>query len=277
MGIITTQKIASFYDRFKDVDITFTKEVIQVIGLISQEVYLKCGGDFWPCIIYSTSFQGAKIIANVKTNLTMKLEETNNSVSLRFCFKSLDGAGPVTFFVASRSIGYAPYEKATDVAIFTLQFTQRPPDDLIGIMGRILEANFNFVERKEDRISISLDSQRKMRILPKDCAVFIEGVPRHCILRDVSFYGAKLIMVGVAKFLVNKDIALRVDFDEPRESFLIRGRFINSETVEGRKDLVALEVQFTENLVPLGYKIRINEYLGLVHLEVSPPVDSNAN
>ncbi|MDR1466547.1 MAG: PilZ domain-containing protein [Treponema sp.] len=277
MGIITTQKIVSFYDRFKDIDITFTKEVIQVTGLVTQEVYLKCGGDFWPCIIYSTSFQGAKVIANVKSNLTAKLEEVNNSVSLRFCFKSPEGNNPVAFFVASRSMGYAPYGKATDAAIFTLQFTQRPPDDLIMIMGRILEANFNFAKRKEDRIIINLDSQRKMRILPKECAIFIEGVPRHCILRDVSFSGAKVIMMGVAKFLVNKDIALRVDFDEPRESFLIRGRFVRSEMVEGRKDLVALGIQFTESLVPMGYKIRTNEYLGLVHLEVSPPMDPNAN
>jgi hypothetical protein len=68
-------------------------------------------------------------------------------------------------------------------------------------------------------------------------------------------------MMGVAKFLVNKDVALRVDFDEPRESFLIRGTFIRSEMVEGRKDLVALAMEFTEKLVPMGFKIRINEYL----------------
>ncbi|MDR0410852.1 MAG: PilZ domain-containing protein [Treponema sp.] len=271
MAIMTAQKTSSFYDRFKDIDVTFTKDIIQVTGLITQEIYLKCGGDLWPCIIYSASFQGAKIIANTKTNLIAKLEAANNSVSLRFCFKSPDGNNPVIFFVTSRSLGYAPYGKADDVAIFTIQFTQRPPDDLIGIMGRILDANFNFAKRKENRIIITQDSQRKMHVLPRECAVFIESVPRHCILRDVSFSGAKLIMMGVAKFLVNKDIALRVDFDEPRESFLIRGRFVRSEMVEGRKDLVALGIQFVEDLVPIGYKIRINEYLEMVHLEVPDP------
>ncbi|MDR0643999.1 MAG: PilZ domain-containing protein [Treponema sp.] len=276
MAIITAQKTASFYDRFKDIDVTFTKEIIQVTGLITPDVYLKCGGDFWPCIIYSTSFQGAKVIANIKTNLPAKLELANNTVSLRFCFRSPDGGSPFTFFVASRSVGYASYGESKDVAIFTLQFTQRPPDDLIGIMGRILEANFNFAKRRADRIAISLDSQRKMHILPKECAVFIEGVPRHCILRDVSFSGAKFIMMGVARFLMNKDVALRVDFDEPRESFLIRGKFIRSEIVEGRKELVALAIQFIEDLIPMGYKVRINEYLESVHLEVPPPPDPNA-
>jgi len=52
-----------------------------------------------------------------------------------------------------------------------------------------------------------------------------------------------------------------VDFDDPRESFLLRGKFIRSEAVEGRKELIALAILFNENIVPMGYKIRINDYL----------------
>jgi hypothetical protein len=268
--MVTSQKITGYYDQFKDVDVTFTKEVIQVTGLVTQEVFLKCGGDFWPCIIYSTSFQGAKIVANIKTSLLQKLEDTNNSVSLRFCFKNKDGGNPVTFFISTHSNGYAPYGKSEDVALFSLHFTQRPPDDFIEIMGRILQANFNFSKRKDERILITADSQKRMNILAKESAIFIAGVPRYCILRDISFSGSKVIMMGVAKFLVDKDIALRVDFDDPRESFLIKGKAIRSEMVEGRKDLVALAIRFDETLVPMGYKIRVNEFLTQVRLEIAP-------
>ena len=66
-------------------------------------------------------------------------------------------------------------------------------------------------------------------------------------------------MVGVAKFLVNREAALRVDFDDPRESFSIKGTFIRSELVEGRKDLIALAIEFTAP-VPMGYKVRLNDY-----------------
>jgi hypothetical protein len=134
-----------------------------------------------------------------------------------------------------------------------------------------MDADFNFAKRQEERILISVDTQRKLKVLAKESAVFIEGVPRHCILRDLSFSGSKLIMVGVAKFLIDKEVALRVDFDDPRESFLIRGKFIRSEMVEGRKDLVALVLQFTETLVPMGYKLRISEYLGQVRVDRTQP------
>jgi hypothetical protein len=264
MGLVTSQKITVYYERFKNIDVTFTKEIIQVTGLITNQVYLKCVGDFWPCVIFSSSFQGAKIVANVKSGLVHKLEQANNMVSLRFCFKNPDTGNPVTFFVTTKSLGYTAYGGSPDVALFALQFTQRPPDDLIEIMGRILDANVNSAKRREERITITPDSARRLNLLSKESAVFIQGVPRRCILRDLSFSGAKLIMMGIAKFLVEKDAALRMDFDDPRESFLLKGKFLRAEVVEGRKDLVALVVIFDETIVPMGYKIRLNDFLSQV-------------
>jgi hypothetical protein len=224
-------------------------------------------GDFWPCVIYSSSFTGAKLVVNIKSGILQKLERANNMVSLRFCFKDSNKSNPVTFFINTKSTGYVPYGGSADIALFTLQFTQRPPDDLIEIMGRILDANVNSAKRREERILITPETTRKLQITAKESAVFIQGVPRHCILRDISFSGAKVIMMGVAKFLVNKDVALRIDFDDPRESFLMRGKFIRAEAVEGRKELVALVVLFDESIVPMGYKIRLNDYVSQVRAE----------
>jgi len=261
MGVLTSQKISEYYARFKTIDVTFSKEIIQATGLITNQVYLKCVGDFWPCVVFSTSFQGAKLVVSLKSGILKKLEKANNMVSVRYCFKYAEKGNPVTFFVNARSAGYAPYGNSEDMALFSLQFTQRPPDDLIEIVGRILDANVNSAKRRDERIAISPESLRKLNISSKETAVFIQGVPRRCILRDLSFSGAKIIMMGVAKFLVEKDAALRIDFDDPRQSFLMKGKFIRSEIVEGRKELVALAVDFDESTVPMGYKIRINDYI----------------
>jgi len=263
---MTSQKITTYYDLFKSINVTFSKEIIQVTGLIPNQVYLKCIGDFWPCVVFSTSFQSAKIVVNIKSGILQKLERANNMVSLRFCFKLTDKVNPVAFFVNTKSTGYTPYGNSNDMAIFTLQFTQRPPDDLIEIMGRILDANVNSAKRREERILITPDSARKLSIL-KESSIYIQGVPRHCILRDVSFSGARIIMMGVAKFLVNKDAVMKIDFDDPKETFLMKGKFIRSEAVEGRKELVALVILFDETIVPMGYKIRINDYVSQVRAD----------
>ena len=276
MAIVTSQKIGVYYERYKAIDVTFSKEIIQVSGLIANQVYMKCVGDFWPCVIFSSSFQGAKIVVNIRSGILQKLERANNMVSLRFCFQVAEKGNPVTFFVNTKSTGYASYGGSQDVALFSLQFTQRPPDDLIEIMGRILDANIASAKRREERIAITPDTIRKMNIISKEVAVFIQGVPRHCILRDISFSGSKLIMMGVAKFLLNREAALRIDFDDPRESFLLKGTFIRSEAVEGRKDLIALAVVFNEHSVPMGYKVRLNDYLSQVRAGERAPGEDQA-
>jgi len=261
MGILTSQKISDYYERFKGIDVTFSKEIIHVTGLTPNQVYLKCIGDFWPCVVFSSSFEGAKIVANTKSGILQQLERANNAVSLRFCFKHGDRSNPVSFFVNARSAGYTPYGKSEDVALFTLKFTQRPPDDLIEIMGKVLDANVNSAKRKEERITLTAEAHRKLNIASRESSIFIQGVPRHCILRDLSFAGAKLIMMGVAKFLLEKEAILKIDFDDPRESFLLKGTFVRAEAVEGRKELVSLAIHFDESILPMGYKIRINNYI----------------
>jgi hypothetical protein len=267
MAVITGQKIAVYYERFRDIEVTFTKEIIQVTGLLTQQVHLKCGNDFWPCVVYSSSFQSAKIAANVKSGLLGKLQQANNYVSVRFCFKSLERENTVTFFVAGRVMGIVPYGGSNEVSLLTVKFTNRPPDDFIEALGRVLDANVNSAKRKDERILITTDSQRKIRLASKETAIFIQNVPRRCILREISFSASKLIMLGVAKFLVDKQVALRLDFDDPKESFLIKGKFIRAENVEGKKEMVALALLFDETSVPMGYKIRINDFLATIRAD----------
>ena len=278
MGILTVQKIAVYYERFREIDVTFTKEIIQVTGLQTQQVHLKCGSDFWPCVLYSTSFQGSKIVANIKSGLLDKLQKANNYSSLRFCFKTEEKANPVTFFVNGRVMGSTPYSGSQDVAILTIQFTQRPPDDLIEVMGRVLDANVNSAKRKDERILLTTETLRKLKLMSRESAAFIQGVPRRCIIRDVSFSGSKLIMMGVAKFLVNKETSVRFDFDDPRESFLVKGKFLRAENVEGKKEMLVLALEFDEAIVPMGYKIRINEYLNTVRADnrTNTPVEAES-
>jgi len=261
MGLVTSQKISIYYDRFKDISVTFTKEIIQVTGLLTQQIHIKCGNDFWPCVVYAASFENAKIVANVKTGLLTKLQATNNFVNLRFCFRPPGETNTVTFFVAARVLATAPYGNSQDVNLFTLQFSNRPPDDFIEIMGRVLDANVNSSKRKDVRIPLTPDNLRKLNIMSTESAVFIQGVPRRCILRDISFSGSKVIMMGVAKFLVDKEAAIRIDFNDPREAFTIKGVFVRAEQVEGKKEMIALGLNFTEATVPMGFKIRLNEMI----------------
>jgi hypothetical protein len=270
MGILTTQLVQVYFDRFKNTEVTFTKEMIQATGLIAEQVHMKCATDFWPCVFYSTSFQGAKIVANIKSGLPEKLKQSNNMASVRLCFKSIEDGNPVTFFVAGKVTATVPYKDSGDVSLFTIQYTQRPPDYLIEIVGRVLDANINFSKRKDEKIILTTESRRKFKLPTRETVVFIQNVPRRCLLRELSYSNAKVIMMGVAKFLVGKETAVRLDFEEPGESILIKGKITDSEDVEGKKEMLVLNLEFDVAQIPTGYKMRVNEYLMATRLDRVP-------
>jgi len=261
MPLFTNQQITNYYTLYKNIDVTFTKEVINATGLLSKQIYIKCLGDSWPCVLFSSSMVSAKVIANIKSKLFEKIRNANNLVSLRFCFTQSDKTDPLTFFVAAKVTGYNPYNQANqELNFISLNYTQRPPDDLIAILGNLLEANVNSKKRKEERIPITGETLRRLGFKSKDSVIFIQGLPRKAIIRDISFSGAKCIVPGVAKFLLGKEGLLKIE-TEDNLVLNLYGTFARFEAVVGRQDIAALVLLFDEKRLPLEYKIRINDYL----------------
>lgn len=262
MGIATSQQLTRYYDQYRDTEITFTKDIIRALGLDPRQIYVKCNGGQWPCIINSTSFQLARIIVGTKGGAFSELAKKDApNVNIRFCFRTEAENETIMFLVTGRVAQIQPYMNSKELVVVTIQFTQRPPDDLIEIVGRLLEANANAVRRREERIVINEDSKRKLGLSKEECIVVIQGVPRHCVIRDVSFSGAKILLIGLSQFLKNKEADLRLDFDDPAETLQIKGTIVAADLIQGRKDICAASIRFDESQVPLSYKLHINDYL----------------
>ena len=261
MSIATNQLINEYYNRYRENELVFTKDIMRTLRIDPRQIYVKCAGSQWPCIINSTSFQQAKIIVGTAggafTTITKKHAPP---VSLRYGFTVPDGS-PLVFFVTCRVTDVTPYMNSHDLAVITLSFTQRPPDDLIYKLGTLLAADDNFTHRKEDRIVINADTKRALGIDKKETIIYIQNIPRRCILWNLSFSGVKVVLMGIPKFLQNKDCVTRFMFSDPDQVVDVKGTIVTSEPVENRQDLAAVGIKFDENQVPLSYKIRINEYL----------------
>lgn len=270
MAINTSQQISHYYDAYSDREITFTKEVIKATRLDPKHVHLKCLGYQWPCIVYSSSMQQAKIIVNMKDSLKAAIHKAKNLVSLRFSFIQADKPDPVAFFVTARISAFTPYNKDDrNLSFLSLTFTQRPPDGLIEVLGSILEAHHNSKQRSDERIQLNTEAAAELGFLTKGVQIFVQGVPRKCILRDVSFGGAKVIIMGVPKFLLNKEAVLRLPVADSSGPIEIEGQVIRFEQVEGRDDIAAFAIKFNADRIPMKYKLRLSEYM---NLESSPKV-----
>ena len=240
---------------------TYTKEVLRTLAVDPRQIYVKCNGAQWPCIINSTSFQIARIIVGTKGGAYAAMAKKDPPpVSLRFYFIQQHDQ-PISFFVTGRITDISPYMNSTELAVITLTFTQRPPDDLIEKIGSMLEANSNAIRRKDERIIITDDAKRRMNMTRDETIIFIQNVPRRCILRDISFSGAKVILLGIEKFIQGKETILRIHFDEPDEIIQLAGHVVKTSPVEGRPEIIYACLQFDEAAVPTSYRIRINTYL----------------
>lgn len=268
MGIITSQQLQNYYDIYRDKEVTYTKEVLRTLAVDPRQIYVKCNGAQWPCIINSTSFQMAKIIVGTKGGAYAAMAKKEPPpVSLRFYFTQQHDQ-PISFFVTGRITEISPYMSSSELAVITLTFTQRPPDDLIEKIGSMLEANSNAIRRKDERITITEDTKRRLNMSKDETIIFIQNVPRRCILRDISFSGAKVILLGIEKFIQGKDTILRIHFDEPDEIIQLPGHVVKTSPVEGRPEIIYACLQFDEANVPTSYRIRINSYLTTVRKNI---------
>lgn len=265
MGVITSLQLARFYELFKNIDVTFTKDIINLTGLQVNQTFLKCIGDQWPCVLYSSSFSQAKLIVTKSPVLMEKIAKAKNTVSLRLAFQ-IPGIKAQnafrSFFINGKVSGFSQYSKKPDeLQIVAIQFTQQPPDDYIELVGSILDAHINATRRKDDRILLSIDTIRIIKLLRKETVIKINNQVLKCILRDISFSGVKVIVVGKADAFLNAPAVIYLDFDDPRERLELHGTIVRYEDVVDRPTMVALGMHFDESGIPLSYKMHINLYI----------------
>ena len=261
MALATSQQILKYYTTYKRIDVTFNKQVIHATGLNPSQVYLRVLGLHIPCVIHSTSMEGAKVVANLQKETQEQIRSANNLMSLRFSFNVLELNKTISFFATAKMIGLQPYnQKKPDLNFLTLTYTKQPPDDLIGILGELLDANVNAKRRKEERITVDERNIRKLEIKTKEVRIHINGNPRMSLLRDISFSGAMLIIGKSDDVVSQSPLSVEIPFENLDTPMMLKGKIVRMEELESHAELIAIGIQFDETKVPMAYKSRINNY-----------------
>ena len=261
MSVATSHHISRYYDYYRDKEIVFTKANLKSLRIDPRQIYLKSNGGQWPCIINSSSLQQAKVIVGTASGVYTTVQKNRTApISIRYCFFDQNNE-PIQFSVNCSVLDIKPFQNSNELAMVTLGFTQRPPDDLILRIGEFIEVNENFQNRKEERIAINENSLRLLNIPKEESYIFIAGVPRKCILKDISFGGAKAMLVGIPKFLENKAVDLRLFFMDTNEKISLQGIIKQSDFLPGRKDISIVHIEFIPDEIPMTYKFHINSYI----------------
>lgn len=261
MNISNSHTIARYYDFYRDKEIIFTKANLRSLRIDPRQIYIKCNGDQWPCIINSSSLQQAKIIIGTASGAYTTINKNKNvPISIKYCFFDQNNE-TIQFYVNCSVYNVQPYQGSNELALLTLDFSSRPPDDLILRIGEFIEVNENFQNRKEERITLNENSLRQLGIPKEESYIFIAGVPRKCIMKDISFGGARVMLVGIPKFLQDKTVDLRLFFIDTNEKISLQGIVRAADFLPGRKDISIIHIEFIVDEIPMTYKFHINSYI----------------
>ncbi len=264
MSIVTSQQLARYYDEYRTTEVTFNKQVVKATGLITKNVYLKILDRQVPCVIVASSLAAARVVAGVTAAIAEDIKTAASRVTLRWCFKLPDKVEPITFFVACHVSSLTRYAAPeTDLQIVSLEFSQRPSDDLILMLGMLLEANANAWRRKDERIPVSQETMKKMGLESRGATLVVERTAHRCALRDVSFGGAQVLTAGSADTFAGRPVILKISRGDPGTDITLAGIVRRADELGGHKDIIAVGIEFQGD-VPITYKLLISSYLSSV-------------
>ncbi|MGL1894094.1 MAG: PilZ domain-containing protein [Spirochaetaceae bacterium] len=260
MGLLTKQDIDDFYDKYRSDEVIITKKISQLFGFQPKHIYFKFKDIQRPCIVYSSSMTQAKVIANLPKDILQKVKN-ENIINLRYAINNEDKKNDSLFFFIKCKISeITDYKPEQNLYILQFKYTSKPPEPLIIILGRLLEAKRNSKKRADERIIIDKNNISKLGLNTSAVQIMIDNIPRQGMIRDLSFNGMKFLLAGNAKFLNNKAIKVELHHKDFGRIILL-GKSIRSEALANRKDIVAMAVQFDINQIQLEYHLMINEFL----------------
>jgi hypothetical protein len=261
MSIITSQQLIQYYQRYRETEVTFNKQVSMATGLVPRNMYLRVLDRELPCTVFSSSMASARAIANVKANFFLDLKRPNTRLALRWCFKQQDKMEPMTFFVPCHVTGFTHFNvQKPGVQMMTLVYAQKPPNDLIEILGGLLEANWNSQQRREERIPITPENMKKLGMESRDATLRVGETSRPCLLRDLSFIGGEVLASGLTESDSGRPASLNIAKGEQATDMTLQGTITRVEEVGGRRDIKAVAIEYATD-TPISYKLLINSFL----------------
>jgi hypothetical protein len=264
MAVRTRHQSDAFYKKYFDHDVTFTNDVLKAINLIVHKNFIRFCGDSIPCVIYSSSLSGARVIVPLNRNNCEKISLGNKIASLNISFRQEKGPDPISIYINAKIMGFTPYKsEKPDINFVTLHYLNKPPDEFIFRLGEVLEARNDTSRRKEQRLIVDDEKAVKMNLQTDKISLFCQGKRNNCIIRDISYSGAKVITRGSKEMYLNKRVMLILNIKGLDGIGEMLCTVVHVEEIETSiaENFIVLGLKFDSEGIPESYKNWLKKYI----------------
>lgn len=254
------------YDEYSHHDVTFNPKVIKSLGLVVDRILLKCGDVKLPCIIFSSSLVGSRILIKLSEEHHNYIKRKKGAVSLSFTFKDQIQKKEISFFVHSKVVSLSIYNESNPELYYCIiEFTNKAPDDLFNILGRYIFKQENRHKRAEERYIIHNNHKSSVCKNLHETIFFNSGKGKRCILTEISIFSAKLILVGhETEWIKGSSVMLIIKCREMEGIGEMLGHVERVELVSQEQSLYSVIIVFNQEFIPPTYKMWVSEFMEMV-------------
>jgi len=254
MTLLGSSVLQNLYQEYLDTELTYSKEVSAGLGLLAAETTIKWQGELLPCVVHSCSFHMAKVLIRLNAAQWKALEFGPKMTTLTLTFLQPKTAKKELFqFNGTLQVlqQHGAHEGELSI-LMGVTFNHRPPEGFLQVQGSYLTLKKEANQRKEDRIPVTSDNRELLGLANLNTTVTVDHIERKCLLRELSYNGARVILTGVAPFLVEKHFTLAVPFQE-RSPLAIPGTIVRAEAIDGHRGLAVIALGYHPDQVPVDY------------------------
>ena len=263
------KKSDDFYDKYKDFDITFNQNIIDSLGLVTDQISFKCGGDKIPCIIYSSTMAGARLIAKLEEPFFAVLRKQRNTLVLRYTFHINNQKQDISFIINSKLKNYNKYNSDKKNYYFlNVEYINKPPDILIDIIGTHITEQISSQKRMEERIVLSSGNEEALGLKIMENFLFISGNGKKCVLTEISIFSAKVLINGKnGDFIPGARVLLLMKAKGLEGVGEMIGSIDRVELINESEGFYSVIITFNQEMVPPTYKLWIAECIELIKIK----------
>lgn len=254
MTLLGTSVLQNLYQEYLDTELTFSKEVCLGLGMLPAESTLKWQGELHACVVHSCSFRAAKVLVRMTAQEWRILEFSSRVTTLTLTFlQPKTGKKELYQFNGTLQVLQQHGAGEGEVSILLgITFSHRPPEGFLQAQGSYLNLKKEANQRREDRIALGEESRVVLGLSSLGTTVIVDHIERKCLLRDLSYNGARVILTGVAPFLLDKPFTLAMPL-AGKAPLSIPGKILRAEAVEGHRGLAVIALGYHTDRVPVEY------------------------
>ena len=252
MALLGSSVLQNLYQEYMDTELTYTKDVASGLGLLPSESSFKWQGVLYPCVVHSGSFNSAKVLVKLTGAQWKAIEDGSKVTTLTMTLAvSKTGRRELVAINGALQTLQHPGTGGEVSVLIGIVFSHRPPESFLQAQGAYLSLKKEANQRNEDRIPMNPETRTLLGLTNLNTVVTVDHIDRKCLLRDLSYNGARAILTGVAPFLVDKPFTLQVPLAEGVVN--LPGKIVRADPVEGHKGLAVIAMGYHTDLVPIEY------------------------